>query len=848
MFGARRLGPRIRIAGSIGPRLMLRHPTGNVVHVFRQHLQPADFDNLRSQLPREDHDRLQRFADGGEVGNDVSDDEQAYQQDLANEARKLAAVEHNPDHVEGAPQEYFLQLPATAGAPSLMVLRDTDVGGHLVQANPQHWVKASAEAVENHRRNMVEIAQRLADVGQQHPALAAAAPQTLGPATGPTTLETEAKEPKLFIQRVPAEEPATGQMAEQPAPTTTAPAKLRIVHETPEVLLVQHPTGTHVPLVKSALTPEDLSAVRKMCEGGAVQKMSGTGDGSDAFVEPQAITAVPADAVDIPLPDATEVGMAEAANDPTSAGLPAPEPYTGLHPEDSEDSARLREYGDGATIPGRGISLPGRSGSAPSGAPTDRLPNTPQPPALGYGKNPWDDEITRRLALLGSAKEIEAAATAKQAQQTADLRQAQLDEQKAWTSTFQTFLSDRETRAQEMMDDIDRQVIDPNRKWNSIGAGGKVAAAFSILAGGIGAGLAGGPNVGLAVIHKAIDQDIDSQRDELGKKQTLLSRYLGETQNMIAARALTKSDMLNMQAKALQIQALQQHGEMLPATTQTAIAQMQADAVNERVRAASEWTNDQQTKATIARNNFEMKRQAARDPYEIAALQAETKTRGQEADLAPLRRQALQNEIDMGPAKLREVNAKAAKEEAAAAAAGGSSNASELLAAVRAGRLSPEDVPEKIRQRLVAIDIPNVGNDLLPAFNPKDADTAKEMTAAKNILDSQIQHLRVLRSTEGRGLWNDTVTHATGARNATMESINKLLGFKRLTHPDIQLYKDQVPQTSDIFSRDESVKGSLDELQRMVNEYYDSEMGARVEGWADSPLRQRMSAGSRRQY
>lgn len=76
--------------------------------------------------------------------------------------------------------------------------------------------------------------------------------------------------------------------------------------------------------------------------------------------------------------------------------------------------------------------------------------------------------------------------------------------------------------------DVMNGSVDPRRYWNNLSTGNKILASISIILGGIGAGLQGNnaKNLGLETINKAIADDIEAQKVNLGKKQSLLSENL----------------------------------------------------------------------------------------------------------------------------------------------------------------------------------------------------------------------------------------------------------------------------------------------------------------------------------
>jgi hypothetical protein len=88
----------------------------------------------------------------------------------------------------------------------------------------------------------------------------------------------------------------------------------------------------------------------------------------------------------------------------------------------------------------------------------------------------------------------------------------------------QRALDDLAERRAAKMREIEEGQIDPQRLWQGgRGTQNAIAAGLAVALGAVGAALAGGPNLGLQAVTKAIDRDLDLQEKELNKKQGELS-------------------------------------------------------------------------------------------------------------------------------------------------------------------------------------------------------------------------------------------------------------------------------------------------------------------------------------
>lgn len=87
--------------------------------------------------------------------------------------------------------------------------------------------------------------------------------------------------------------------------------------------------------------------------------------------------------------------------------------------------------------------------------------------------------------------------------------------------------------------------IDPQHYMSNRGIGTRIAQGIGLLLGGIGQGLVGGSNPAMDYINKQIDNDIDAQKTELGKRQNLVSANLAYFNDM---RQGTEMSRLMMQS------------------------------------------------------------------------------------------------------------------------------------------------------------------------------------------------------------------------------------------------------------------------------------------------------------
>lgn len=121
--------------------------------------------------------------------------------------------------------------------------------------------------------------------------------------------------------------------------------------------------------------------------------------------------------------------------------------------------------------------------------------------------------------------------------------------------------SQEKERLRGMMEQVNKSImenqIDPNRFMGNMSTLGRIGTALGLILGGIGKGMTGGrENLALRALENAIDRDIDAQKQELGKKNNLLTAYYKMYGDLEQAEAATKAQIMSMtQLQANQIAA-----------------------------------------------------------------------------------------------------------------------------------------------------------------------------------------------------------------------------------------------------------------------------------------------------
>lgn len=201
-------------------------------------------------------------------------------------------------------------------------------------------------------------------------------------------------------------------------------------------------------------------------------------------------------------------------------------------------------------------------------------------------------------AQMESAVRMQADAAKGQADAEMKLREQQAQEIAELQQKRQQFFDAQQQRSEALKSEILSSRIDPNRLWGSRTTGQKMGGIVGIILSGIGQGLAGGPNMAMQVLDKAIDADIDAQKANLENKKGLLAFHSQETRDGMANFAATKADMYDAFAAQLQKAAGQFAGQKAEGAAQQAIGEIQVKADQWRSQAAQlkfdQWYKAQQ--------------------------------------------------------------------------------------------------------------------------------------------------------------------------------------------------------------------------------------------------------------
>lgn len=192
--------------------------------------------------------------------------------------------------------------------------------------------------------------------------------------------------------------------------------------------------------------------------------------------------------------------------------------------------------------------MPPQQGLAPSGPPVQN-PNDP----FGYQASLGAQMHGLQEQKQGEMQQAQAQGEMGKAN-IAHEQQAVDQEQQALYSYNQNLNRVHDERA-SLQNDIANQHIDPRRYLDNMSTGKHIMTGIGLVLGGMGAGLTHGPNLAYDFLNKQISNDIDSQKEDLGKKQNLLSHNFQEEGDLNTAMGITRIQTNDLLAAHLRQEA-----------------------------------------------------------------------------------------------------------------------------------------------------------------------------------------------------------------------------------------------------------------------------------------------------
>ncbi len=199
---------------------------------------------------------------------------------------------------------------------------------------------------------------------------------------------------------------------------------------------------------------------------------------------------------------------------------------------------------------------------------TPEQPMQPQQPMPVAGPG-----MTGAFAKEKAANLASAAATAGQGKAENEAIENMQAEQDVLPSQ-QDILDEHSAKEQELFDNYAKGKIDPNRLYNNTSTGNKVLAGLGMLLSGMGSGLSGQPNMAASVIEKAIERDIDAQKNDQSTNLNLYKMNRERTNSDLEANLNAQNQLYTGVKYSLQQAASKYKGPQALAAAQMANAQI----------------------------------------------------------------------------------------------------------------------------------------------------------------------------------------------------------------------------------------------------------------------------------
>lgn len=332
------------------------------------------------------------------------------------------------------------------------------------------------------------------------------------------------------------------------------PKKIRSVNDNGDHWVIHHSDHGVFPVAKKGLRPETVKQIQAFADGGKAEEEDTLAPGMASDADSKTLW----DTLFHP----------EQPREERATTAPAPAPPPPMRPElvNSPEQARVAAQG----VPGGFAALSDtynqiKSGAAPAQAMTSPPPAVeaapsedeghaaaaPAQPTQATPAQPASGTNFRDMRDVDAAtrQEIEAETNRQNLERDRQTAAAQMQEaslqrqdqiQKDAQAKYQAISAKQEALAEE----IANGKIDGNHWWESRNVGQKISATIGMILGGIGAGMVGGQNQAMEIIQSAIGRDMEAQKANLGKKQSLLSSYVQQGHDVQDAMKLAAAHEL----------------------------------------------------------------------------------------------------------------------------------------------------------------------------------------------------------------------------------------------------------------------------------------------------------------
>lgn len=148
-------------------------------------------------------------------------------------------------------------------------------------------------------------------------------------------------------------------------------------------------------------------------------------------------------------------------------------------------------------------------------------------------------------------------------------------QESAQAKDYNQSLANADKEYQSALEDFKNDKIDPSRYLGNMGTGQKVSTAIGLIIGGMGGGLTGQENPASKFLNQQIQNDLEAQKSNLGKKENLISMNLKHVGNLKDAYQMAHAQMLDMAELQLKQHAAETQNPLAAQNANIEIAKLQ---------------------------------------------------------------------------------------------------------------------------------------------------------------------------------------------------------------------------------------------------------------------------------
>lgn len=206
----------------------------------------------------------------------------------------------------------------------------------------------------------------------------------------------------------------------------------------------------------------------------------------------------------------------------------------------------------------------------------------PQAPAAPVDQDPYGNQAYLNSYTQGLSEQKrglmgESAALGQKGQAEATAYQQGTQQLQAKLNDFEQEKTNLFKERENLQADLKNGHIDPNRFLNNMSLGKKLSTSVGLILGGMGAG-SSGANPVFEHLQGQINRDIEAQRAELGKKQSLLDINFKQFGNLKDATQMTQLMMMDMVKNNIAEAGAKSQDPLAKARAQQAIGQIDTQA------------------------------------------------------------------------------------------------------------------------------------------------------------------------------------------------------------------------------------------------------------------------------